>query len=212
MDPVEIEIKYYLPRSDPVRNRIIKLGAQSKGRFFEKNFRYEDQGNTLIKNRSLLRLRKDNKTTLTFKSPPVSEDRDFKVHNELEVAVDDFHTMGLILSRLGFHREQVYEKWRETFVFDDAILCMDQMPFGTFLEIESDRPVIKRISNRLKMPWDRRILLNYLGIFDIIKKGENLPFNDVTFDNFKDVTINFEDYLQQCISPTIGPAIELESG
>jgi adenylate cyclase class 2 len=45
------------------------------------------------------------------------------------------------------------------------------------------------------MPWDQRILLNYLQIFEILQKKLNLNFSDVTFDNFKNVKSDLAEHL-----------------
>ena len=63
------------------------------------------------------------------------------------------------------------------------------------LEIEGDEKQIRQYARRLELQWDRRILANYLELFDIIRKELDLKFTDVTFDNFKDVAIDLESYL-----------------
>lgn len=195
MEHQEIEVKFYLTDLLEIRNRIEKLGATSRGRVFETNIRYEDKTSGLIKTGRLLRLRKDGRTTLTFKSKPETgqleaQDRQFKVHRELEVEVDDFDTMSAILNELGFHREQVYEKWRETFEIDETIFCLDSLPFGDFLEIEGGRDDITTYAARLGLRWDDRILENYLGLFELLRRQYRLSFNDVTFDNFSNLQID----------------------
>ena len=79
---------------------------------------------------------------------------------------------------------QIYEKYRETFTIKSACLCLDTMPFGDFLEIEGDKAAIRALAERLSLPWEHRILTNYLNIFATIKTNHGLGFNDVTFDNF----------------------------
>ncbi|MBL0700249.1 MAG: class IV adenylate cyclase, partial [Desulfosarcina sp.] len=111
MEYIETEVKFHLTDVKYLRATILKLGADSKGRVFETNLRYENKNNGLIKNKSLLRLRKDTKTTLTFKSRLESKDNEFKSLRELEVEVSDFNRMKLILEALGFHQEQIYEKY-----------------------------------------------------------------------------------------------------
>ncbi|MBL0731395.1 MAG: class IV adenylate cyclase, partial [Desulfosarcina sp.] len=111
MEYIETEVKFHITNIKSVRDIILNLGADSKGRVFETNLRYENKNNDLIKNKSLLRLRKDTKTTLTFKSRLESEDNEFKSLRELEVEVSDFNRMKLILEALGFHQEQIYEKY-----------------------------------------------------------------------------------------------------
>jgi adenylate cyclase, class 2 len=190
--PLEIEIKFFLKNPMEIRNRIITLGAKTLGRYFEKNIRFEDVAHQLIGKRSLLRLRKDKKSTLTYKSEPSESDNEFKVLNELEVEVDDFEVMQRILESLGFHREQVYEKWRETFRIEDATLCIDEMPFGAFLEIEGTRHGIKALVKSLGFNWEKRILWNYLAMFETLHQKYSLSFTDVTFENFLDTRIDIE--------------------
>ncbi len=200
MKQLETEIKFYLPDLPSIRQRIMDLGAESRGRFFENNVRFEDALLTLKKKKSLLRLRRDRNTKLTYKSTPPEPDHQFKTMRELEVEVSDFDTMHLILEALGFHREQVYEKWRETLVLNHTQFCLDSMPYGDFLEIEGQKQDIINFAVRLGLRWDRRILLNYLHIFEILQNNLNLNFSDVTFDNFKHVEVDLIDYLDLLVA------------
>jgi len=195
MEQLETEVKFYLSDIQATRQRILALGARSCGRFFESNVRFEDAANTLKQKKSLLRLRRDQKATLTFKSVPPELNTQFKVLKELEVEVSDFDTMHRILKALGFHHEQIYEKWRETLVLNQTYFCLDSMPYGNFLEIEGSEKNIKDYGVKLDMPWDQRILLNYLQIFEILQKKLNLNFSDVTFDNFKNVKSDLAEHL-----------------
>jgi adenylate cyclase class 2 len=195
-EPLEIEVKFHINAIAEIRDKIVNLGALSQGRCFETNIRFEDEHHRLIRRRALLRLRKDRKTTLTFKSEVPDDGHQFKICNELEVEVNDFDTMHQILESIGFHGEQVYEKWRETFILDDATLCIDTLPIGSFLEIEGTGAAIKPIAKNLGLRWEDRILINYLALFEIIKQGAKLTFKDMTFDNFKNTDIDIDNYLR----------------
>jgi adenylate cyclase, class 2 len=194
MDSLEIEVKFFLSDPNTVRKNILQLGARNLGRFFEVNIRFEDKEKSLLKNNALLRLRKDNRVTLTYKSEP-EIDVDFKIFRELEVEVSDFGVMKSMLTSLGFCAEQVYEKWRETLVLQNIHFCLDTMPFGSFLEIEGNRENIPDMAGKLGLNWENRILFNYLKIFDVLKKQESLTFSDVTFENFKHLSLDFSKYL-----------------
>ena len=143
----------------------------------------------------MLRLRHDQKSTLTFKSPPQEDSQQVKVFKEFEVEVSDFQMMKNILESLGYHGEQVYEKWRETLVLEKVHFCLDAMPYGNFLEIEGSQEDIRHYARILVLPWEKRILTNYLAIFEVLKKKLNLEFNDVTFDNFKGINVELQKYL-----------------
>ncbi|MEJ2100480.1 MAG: class IV adenylate cyclase [Desulfobacterales bacterium] len=197
MENLEIEVKFYLKDIDDMRRRILELGIETSEPVFETNIGYEDNKNTLILKKALLRLRQAEKTTLTFKSIPKMKSKDFKVFNELEVEVDDMATMGQILEALGFHPEQKYEKWRETLVAEKTGLFLDRMPYGDFLEIEGQPQNIKDCASRLGLDWHRRILLNYLEVFEIIRKKLNLNIKDLTFKNFENINMDMAALLDK---------------
>jgi adenylate cyclase class 2 len=197
MEKLETEVKFFLKDSASMRRRMLELGIETKGRLFETNICYEDRDNTMIQKKTLLRLRQDEKTTLTFKSRPESNSSDCKVLSELEVEVGDMASMGQILEALGFHPEQRYEKWRETLMLDRTGLFLDTMPYGNFLEIEGLPQDIKTCASRLGLGWHKRILLNYLEVFEIIRKELNLKIKDLTFKNFANVKVDMAKFLDQ---------------
>lgn len=197
MKHIETEVKFYLPEIEPVRNMIIRMSAESTGRIFETNLRFEDAEKNLIRRQSLLRLRKDARARLTFKAPSNDPDAEFKTLKELEVEVSDFSTMRRILEALGYHAEQAYEKWRETFVAQTTTLCLDVMPFGNFLEIEGEKNAIKDLAGRLGLLWKKRITANYLAIFESIRQEFELPFTDLTFENFKGTSLDIARVLHR---------------
>ncbi len=190
MKKLEVEVKFYLDNITDMQRSIAQLGAESKGRFFEKNIRFEDAGHTLIKKGSLLRLRQDKRAILTFKSRPPEQSREFKIFNELEVEVSDFKTMNQILTRVGLRPVQHYEKWRETMILDQTAFYLDTMPYGSFLEIEGQEADIRHYAARLNLEWPRRIIFNYLEIFEKLRKKSELGFTDLTFKNFETVDAN----------------------
>lgn len=195
MLPIETEVKFHLSDPSAVRTRLLAWGARSMGRGLERNIRFDDAGKNLMRSKSLLRLREDHKVTLTFKAVPADADPAFKQLVELEVEVADFVAMQRILASLGYHPEQSYDKWRETLTLDRTAFCLDTLPFGDFLEIEGPKEAILAAAKRLDLDWDKRILLNYLEIFDVIRKRENLSFADVTFSNFAARPVHLDSLL-----------------
>jgi adenylate cyclase class 2 len=98
--------------------------------------------------------------------------------------------MNQILQKLGFHPEQIYEKWRETLILDQTWFFLDTMPYGAFLEIEGSEKDIRTYAANLDLNWHRRILLNYLEIFEIVRQKQSLKFKDLTFKNFENVRVD----------------------
>jgi adenylate cyclase class 2 len=196
-DHLEIEVKFYLPDVDSVRKRLLKLGATESPECMETNIRFENPERSLKARHQLLRLRKDDGCRLTFKEPPRQTMKEFKVYRELEVRVSDFDTMSSILKALGFEAVQRYDKRRRSYRWKDVTLCIDTMPFGTFLEIEGPQMGIKAVAKTLALPWEERIVSNYLAIFDLLRHRYQLPFEDVTFENFRSYPVNIAPHLPE---------------
>ena len=199
MQKREVEVKFFLDDISRMQRRLASLGAESQGRVFENNIRYDDDSHNLSRKQSLLRLRQDKKTILTFKSKPAATSRDFNIFDELEVEVSDFKTMEKILARLGLQAVQRYEKWRETMILGPTAFFLDTMPYGTFLEIEGRENDIRHYADRLNLKWQQRIILNYLEIFDILIKKQQLPFHDLTFENFESGDLNVGAIVDQLV-------------
>lgn len=192
MEHLEIEIKFYLENPQAIRRRIVALGAISRGRVFEINHVLDSRDAVLFQKQSLLRLRQADGACLTFKSPPQSPDRGFKIRRELEVQVSDFSTTRQILKELGYTTVRVYEKWRETFELDDTHLCLDTLPYGDFLEIEGTKKNILALSEKLGFAWEQRSVLNYHELFKLVKADRHLNFADITFSNFEGVSVDMD--------------------
>lgn len=194
---LETEVKFQLTDPEVMRRRLRRAGAVSTGTAFETNYRYDDAGNRLLAAQHLLRLRRDRRNRLTFKQPHPSGGHQFKTHDELEIEVSDFDTTHQILEALGFHCAQIYEKRRETFDMGTTEICLDHLPYGHFLEIEGTPDMIPAVAEGLGLEWHRRILANYLQIFDAIRKSLRLPFTDVTFAHFKTVQDDMVSMIRQ---------------
>lgn len=199
MEKREVEVKFFLDDTDDMRRRIAELGAESMGRVFEYNIRYDDVAHGLIEKHSLLRLRQDQKAMLTFKSKQKSPERDFKIFNELEVEVSDFKTMDRILASVGLQAVQRYEKWRETMILGQTAFFLDTMPYGIFLEIEGSKTDIRHHASRLNLNWGKRIILNYLEIFEILRQKRQLAFQDLTFENFQRGDLNVSAFVDELV-------------
>jgi adenylate cyclase class 2 len=109
--------------------------------------------------------------------------------------VGDFETAVLIFQRLGFAPVQVYEKYRETFQLGDVEVVLDEMPFGNFVELEGSESGIRTAVAALGLDWNQRLTTNYLAIMAQLKIRYNLPFDDITFANFENLSVSAADVL-----------------
>ena len=171
-------------------------GRLVRPRVYERNVRYDTDKDRLRRRDELLRLRQDTMVRLTFKGMAWSAGQsEVKVREEIEIEVDDFDRAAALIGRLGFEPKQVYEKYRETFQLSEVEVVLDEMPFGNFVELEGEEEAIKAAAARLELDWNRRIVTNYLELMGRLKAYHSLPFDDLTFANFKDLPVSAADIL-----------------
>ncbi len=187
---LEIEVKFFVTDEQQIRLRLASMGAAQGPEVFETNICFDDCRDTLKSQGKLLRLRRDKSCRLTYKCPPPHDDPECKIFKELEIEVSDSDTTAQILRMLGYEPVQIYEKRRRTFEWGEVQLCLDIMPFGTFLEIEGPQESIKDAARRLGLTWHDRILFTYLAIFEALRNRFNLPFNNITFADFKQYPVD----------------------
>ena len=193
-DNLEVEVKFYAPDLTAVRSRLLAQGAElTKGRLYERNVRFDN--GELTPKKQLLRLRQDGAARLTFKGAAQSGS-EATVREELEVTVSDFETAVALLQRLGFQPVQIYEKYRETLQLGPVEVVLDELPFGNFIELEGEEAAIRAAAASLGLDWSRRILYNYLYLMALLQQRKNLPFADLTFDNFKQTAVTIADILE----------------
>jgi adenylate cyclase class 2 len=181
----EIEVKFAIGHHGPLRQRLLQLGGRLlHDRHLERNWRFDTADRILTNQHQVLRVRQAERGTLTFKDAG----EDPLIRTEIEVEVDDPIAARTLLEALGYRPFQVYEKYREVFVLDDAEVMLDQLPFGSFVEIEaSDPSSLQSTSRRLGLAWRHRVLASYLELFDRLQAGLPTPASRATFDAFRDL-------------------------
>ena len=136
----EIEAKFFI--KDP--GRLQEAPRQTAGRnacrkrVFEINLRFDKPDGQLSMGQEVLRLRKDQHARLTYKGPS-DPNQSIAVRKEIEFQVSDFEAARSFLEALGYQVIVHYEKFRTTYSLDDVEIMLDEMPYGTFVEIEGQR-------------------------------------------------------------------------
>lgn len=196
-EQLEVEVKFLVRDLTAVRRRLLDLGATvTKERVFERNLRFDTSGQSLRSQDKLLRLRQDTAVTVTFKGMTDAQaGSEARVREELEFEADDFDIVALVFRRLGFQPVQTYEKYRETFALDDVEVVLDEMPYGDFVELEGEEADLKTAVVDLGLNWQQRILANYLALMADLKAHHDLPFDDLTFANFENLSASVADLL-----------------
>lgn len=189
----EREIKFYLQNLDAIRERVRMCGAkETRPRILERNLRLDTADRRLQKGGRLLRLRQDDQVWVTYKDNAQVEDG-ILARTEIEFKADDLAVAKKLFEALGFQVVVLYEKYRQVFKIGDVEVTLDELPFGNFMEIEaSNNVLIEGVAQMLGLDWSKGILTNYLGLFEIAKRNADLPFNDLTFDNFEGLDLGYE--------------------
>ena len=187
----EEEMKLYVPELEPVAQRLEALGATLKApRVHERNVRFENADGTMTMSGGVLRLRQDTRTRLTFKEGNESGlSSDVMSRFEAEVEVSDYDAMYTILYKLGFMPYVIYEKYRTTYELDDVEIVLDEMPYGNFVEMEGEGRKLVPLRDRLGLQDAPNFRAGYIALFERVRNRLALPFNDLTFENFKGIRV-----------------------
>jgi len=166
---IETEVKFRVVDVGVLRSELIARGAiLTQSRHLERNTVFDDASGSLRTRGMLLRLRDALDTHLTLKTP-VPGDRaggQHKARVEREIVVSDHDATYAILTALGFIPWWRYEKYRESFRLDQAIVSLDHTPIGDFVEIEAPPESIRPLAEQLGFDWSTRNLQTYRELFD----------------------------------------------
>ncbi|MDA1329512.1 MAG: class IV adenylate cyclase [Chloroflexi bacterium] len=187
----ELEVKFLVSDLKIVEKRLASLGATLvQPRTHEYNLRFDTPAGQLTEAMSVLRLRRDNRSHLTYKGPSVTLGGVLS-RTELEFEVSDFSAAQKLVEALGFNSKFIYEKQRTTYDYKGLKVTLDEMPYGNFTEIEGpDAPSIQEASQKLNLNWERRLPETYISIFRRLRELFSLSFQDLTFDNFQGVSVD----------------------
>ena len=198
---LEVEVKFLVADLEAVRARARAGGVLVAPRVHERNVRFDTPDGALLGRQELLRLRQDTRARLTFKGPAAEDaSSEAKVRQEIELEIADFDRMATILERLGFRPAQRYEKYRETYHWGEVEVVLDETPFGNFVELEgADAATLRSVAAALGLDWSRRVLANYLALMELARRTFDLPFSDLTFENFAARPVDMSTLLPVCI-------------
>lgn len=187
---MEREVKFYIADLDALRATLEGSGAQLiQPRSHEFNLRFDTPDRALARNAQVLRLRRDTASRLTFKGPQRAREG-IAERVEIETTVGDFETTRQLLEALGYRVSMIYEKYRAVYRLGETLVTLDEMPFGTFAEIEGpDGVAIRGVCEQIGLLWEARTLQSYALLFETVRRNLNLDFRDLTFENFAGIRV-----------------------
>ena len=190
----ETEVKFFVRNLKAIESRLQELKAQLiQPRVHEINYRFDFPNNELRSKKKVLRLRKDEQAKMTFKGPS-QEVQGVMSREEIEFVVEDFDKAKQLLVSLGFVPVVFYEKFRTTYELHKTHIMLDELPYGEFVEIESDDiTAIKNVSDLLKLNWNMMVKAGYHALFDRAAGKYNLEKWNLSFEALNGVKIKAED-------------------
>ena len=196
----ETEAKFYVRDLKKIEIVLQDLGAQIvQARVLETNIRFDLPDGRLRSERRVLRLRRDTKSRLTYKSASTN-DHGVLSRTEIEFIVEDFEKAKQFLEALGYQSIFYYEKYRTTYVLQPSEglepseglthLMLDELPYGHFIEIEGETvESIRRVSDSLNLDWDAAIATSYYALFGRACTSLDLSVQDLLFKNFAGIHV-----------------------
>lgn len=189
----ELEVKFYISDLADLEKRLVAGGANLvQPRTHEYNLRFDTPSGDLGQRESMLRLRRDSASHVTYKGPSTTLGG-VLARQEIEFEVSSFAAAQKLIEALGFRSKFVYEKYRTTYALDGLKVTLDEMPYGHFAEIEGTQAApIQAAARKLGLDWAARLPETYISIFRRLKELFSLHFNDVTFANFTNVKFDLD--------------------
>lgn len=180
---MEIEVKVPVENLDEIAKKAEKLGYEPvEPRHFEANVLYDYPDRSLSLAGCLLRVRDlGDKALFTFKGKAVAHDR-YKVRPEDEVICSDGEKLMEILENIGFRASYRYEKYRKEYRTPDAFLCLDEVPFGFFLELEGTPESIENLAKALELDPSTFIRRSYADLYGEYCRKYGKSFGDMIFE------------------------------
>ncbi len=190
----EREIKFYVQDLGKIAERLRLSGAvMTRPRTLERNLRLDSRDHELEQKGQLLRIRKDDKVSVTYKADARVEGSVI-ARTEIEFEADDARMVQKLFERLGYNVSVIYEKFRSRYKLGDVVVVLDELPFGDFVEIEAPNNIlIEGVSQMLGLDFSKGMAINYLGLFEIFKSNRAVDFVDLTFENFEGMTVSSAD-------------------
>jgi len=186
----ETEAKFYVIRPDQITARLGELNARLvQPRVLETNLRFDLPDGSLTSTGRVLRLRHDTEARLTYKGAGQTKSGVLD-RQEIEFIVEDDQKAHQFLEALGYRKSMYYEKYRATYALEEVLIMLDEMPYGSFLEIEGETvEQIQEIAARLHLNWSAAIPSSYTALFENLRLNMQLSFQDITFENFRDIRV-----------------------
>lgn len=172
---VETEAKWRSDEREHEQLRAVlrRAGASCTGTVREVNTLFDSVDDSIRLSGRVLRLRSldHGPSILTFKGPAAYREG-IKTRDETELQIADREAMIGILKGLGFSFSLEYGKTRESWDLDGAVVALDTLEFGRFVEIEGSEEDIRRAAGLLGLDMAEVESRGYPSMMRLHQTGE----------------------------------------
>ena len=195
MNGQETEAKFHVQNLRKIELRLLELKAQLiQPRVHEVNLRFDRPDGELRNSFRVLRLRQDDIARFTFKGPSVEKEGGILSRQEIEFEVGDFDSAKHFLEAVGFQVVVFYEKFRTTYELNNTHIMLDELPYGSFIEIEGENvETIRSVADAIGLNWEAMVKAGYHALFERVAGKYGLDVSKLSFENLKGVTIKTTD-------------------
>ncbi|BDU78314.1 hypothetical protein METESE_32720 [Mesoterricola sediminis] len=168
---VETEMKFRIPDLAAAAQALADRGFREAVPAAEEASVLWDRDGALREAGCALRLRTHGgRSVLTWKGARV-EDPLLKIRPEIETGVADPRALAGILAALGYAPWMDMTKRRAVWRRADLEACLDETPFGTFLELEGEAAAIRAEMAALGLSEDMVEARSYPALFQAFREG-----------------------------------------
>ena len=178
-------------------NRFIKKLRDESSIFiggnFELTIRYDYDDLRLSNKGIFIRTKTGFKNVLTIKEKEDNNEGDYFQRNKREIEIESTNDLEYILEKIGLTNKLIMEKYRLLWKIDDMYICIDELPFGIYLEIKGTSKQINSVLKKFDLKKSKAINETYWDIFNKKIENEEVAYSkNIKFDSnhvFKIATI-----------------------
>ncbi len=179
----EIEAKFPVSGLTGLDLTLQDLGARLLApRYLERNWQFDTPEGELSRSGRVLRVREGGGGSMTYKEKTGQR----LTRREIEFNISSSAKAAELLEALGYRVILVYEKYRQVYSLDNVEVMLDEVPLGSFVEIEGPgETAIMRAADRLGLAREAGIDLSYMAIFEQLRRAAGLEIPNLTFSDFE---------------------------
>ncbi|MDD4662071.1 MAG: class IV adenylate cyclase [Candidatus Pacebacteria bacterium] len=166
----EIEVKFKIDEVEKIKEKLIDSGVSLSKAYKQTTYGFFSDDSVSKGIFPRIRDEKDD-IVLTVKVRPKEESEYFE-RAEYSMKISSTEEGVDILKVLGFNEVKMFEKVRQEGELLNTKITLDELYFGTFLEIEGEKEDIENVIIKLGLENKKRLAKAYLALEEDYKNGK----------------------------------------